>query len=321
MQSTEQDENLAPRSFAEPWGGTGHLADFGGPVHWVDFGGPAEGSPIVLVHGLGGSHLNWVRVAPALAERGRVYALDLPGFGLSTAGRRTASVQANAAILNRFVREIAGAPAVLVGNSMGGMVSLLATDAQPDSVAGLVLVDPSLPVPRQKPDMQVTSQFLLYAVPFFGQRYMAFSRSRMSDRQLVERVINLCFADPSKASGELMDAATALAAHRRTMPAQDAAFLQAARSLMLLLARPKFYQALLNRIEPPVLLVHGDRDRLVPVAAAQNALAGNPRWDSAILPGVGHTPQLETPELVLEHMTSWLDRHELAVPPTDRKAP
>jgi pimeloyl-ACP methyl ester carboxylesterase len=169
--------------------------------------------------------------------------------------------------------------------------------------------------------MQVTSQFLLYAVPFLGQRYMAFSRSRMSDRQLVERVINLCFADPSKASGELMDAATALAAHRRTMPAQDAAFLQAARSLMLLLARPKFYQALLNRIEPPVLLVHGDRDRLVPVAAAQNALAGNPRWDSAILPGVGHTPQLETPELVLEHVTSWLDRHELAVPPTDRKAP
>ena len=39
MQSTEQDENLAPWTFAEPWGGTGHLADFDGPVHWVDFGG------------------------------------------------------------------------------------------------------------------------------------------------------------------------------------------------------------------------------------------------------------------------------------------
>ena len=229
-------------------------------------------------------------------------------------------MQANAAILDRFVREIAGAPAVLVGNSMGGMVSLLATDAAPESVAGLVLVDPSIPVPRQKPDIQIASQFLLYAVPFVGQRYMAHTRNRMTDRQLVERVINLCFADPSKASGELMDAATALVAHRRTMPAQDAAFLQAARSLMLLLARPKQYQALMNRIEPPVLLVHGDRDRLVPVAAAKNVLAGNPRWDGVILPGVGHTPQLETPDLVLEHVTSWLDRHELAVPPTKRKA-
>ncbi|MEP7019656.1 MAG: alpha/beta hydrolase [Pseudonocardiales bacterium] len=319
MQSTEQHENLAPWTFAQPWGGTGHLADFNGPVHWVDFGGPPEGDPIVLVHGLGGSHLNWVLVAPELAERGRVYAIDLPGFGMSTSAGRAASVQANAAILNRFLREIVGAPAVVVGNSMGGMVSLLAADAQPESVAGLVLVDASLPVPRQKPDLQVTSQFLIYAVPYFGQRYMAFSRGRMSDRQLVERVINLCFADPSRASAELMDAATALVGHRRTMPAQDAAFLQAARSLMLVLARPQRYQAVMNRVDAPVLIVHGERDRLVPIAAAQTALAANKGWQSAILPGVGHTPQLETPALVLEHVTSWLDSHELAVPPTDRK--
>jgi pimeloyl-ACP methyl ester carboxylesterase len=319
MQSTGHHESLAPWTFAARWGGTGHLADIDGPVHWVDFGGPTDGSPIVLVHGLGGSHLNWVRMAPALAERGRVYALDLPGFGLSTSGRRSASIRANAGILDRFVREIAGAPAVLIGNSMGGMISLLETDAHPESVAGLVLVDPSLPVPRQLPDMQITSQFMLYAVPFLGQRYMAFTRSRMSDRQLVQRVINLCFADPSKASRELMDAATSLVAQRRTMPAQDAAFLQAARTLMVLLARPKQYQALLNRVDRPVLLVHGDRDRLVPVSAAHAALAANPKWESAILPGVGHTPQLETPDLVLEHVTSWLDRHELAVPPTARK--
>jgi pimeloyl-ACP methyl ester carboxylesterase len=314
MQSTEQDD-IVPPSFAQPWGGTGHLADFDGPVHWVDFSGPADGSPIVLVHGLGGSHLNWVPVAPTLAERGRVYAVDLPGFGLSGSGRRRSSVQANAAILDRFVREIAGAPAVLVGNSMGGMISLLEADAHPESVAGLVLIDPSLPVPRQVPDAQVTSLFLLYAVPFVGQRYLAYTRNRMSDRQLVERVIHLCFADPSKASGELLDAATALAAHRRTMPLQDAAFLQAARSLMRLLARPKLYHALMNRVERPVLLVHGERDRLVPVAAARAVLAGNPNWESAILPGVGHTPQLETPDLVLEHVSGWLDRHELAVAP------
>jgi len=69
MHSTEQDDDLAPWSFAEPWGGTGHVCDLDGPVHWVDFGGPADASPIVLVHGLGGSHLNWVLVASALAER------------------------------------------------------------------------------------------------------------------------------------------------------------------------------------------------------------------------------------------------------------
>jgi len=315
MQSTQAHDDLAPWAFATPWGGTGHVADLDGPLHWVDFGGPAGGTPIVLVHGLGGSHLNWVQVAPALAERSRVFALDLPGFGLTTAGRRSTGVRANAAVLDRFVREIAGAPAVLIGNSMGGMIALLEADARPASVAGLVLIDPSLPVPRQLPDMQVASQFLVYAVPFLGERYMAFTRGRMSDRQLVQRVIDLCFADPSRASGELLDAAAALAGQRRSLPAQEAQFLQAARSLMGMLARSQRYQALMNRIDVPVLLVHGDRDRLVPVSAARAALADNPRWDAAILPGVGHTPQLEAPEDVLKHVTGWLDRHELAVPP------
>lgn len=319
MPSTGQDDHVAPWSFAAPWGGRSHLADLDGPVHWVDFGAPADGTPIVLVHGLGGSHLNWVRVASSLAERGRVFALDLPGFGLSTAGHRAATVQANAALLDRFVREIAGTPAVLIGNSMGGMISLLEADAHPDSVAGVVLIDPSLPVPRQLPDMQVASQFLLYAVPFFGERYLARTARRMTDRQLVQRVVDLCFADPSRASEQLLEASTALVRQRRLMPAQEAAFLQAARSLLGLLTRPQRYQALMNRLDLPVLLVHGERDRLVPVSAARATLAANPKWDSAILPGVGHTPQLETPGAVVDHVNRWLDRHELAVP-ADPKA-
>lgn len=311
MQSTEQDDGMAPWSFAEPWGGTSHVADLDGRVHWVDFGGPAAGRPIVLVHGLGGSHLNWVRVASALAGRSRVFALDLPGFGLTIAGRRAATVQANAALLDRFVREIAGAPAVLVGNSMGAMISMLQADARPDCVEGLVLIDPSLPVPRQVPDMQVAAQFLLYAVPFFGERYLARTRRRMTDRQLVQRVVDLCFADPSRASDDVLAAATALAGQRRSMPEQEAAFMQAARSLMRVLTRPKNYQALMNRLDLPVLLMHGDRDRLVPVSAARATLAANPRWDGAILPGIGHTPQLEAPDSVIDHITRWLERHAL----------
>lgn len=302
-------------SFARPWGGTDHVTDLDGPVHWVDFGGPAGAPAFVLVHGLGGSHLNWVHVASALARRGRVFALDLPGFGLSTAGRRPAGVTANAAVLDRFVREIAGSPAVLIGNSMGGMISLLAAAAHPESVSGLVLIDASLPVPRHRPDRQVAGQFLLYAVPFFGERYMALTARRLTDRQLVQRVVDLCFADPSRAAEDLLAASAALLAERRRLPPQDAAFLQAARSLLRVLARPRRYQALMKGLDVPVLLIHGDRDRLVPVAAARAALAANPRWDSAILEGVGHTPQLEDPDAVVEHIDAWLDRHELGSPP------
>ena len=74
---------------ARPWEGAGQFSDLDGPLHWVDFGGPAGVPPIVMVHGLGGSRLNWVMVAGPLAERNRVIAVDFPGFGSSpTAGRR-----------------------------------------------------------------------------------------------------------------------------------------------------------------------------------------------------------------------------------------
>ncbi len=139
-----------PASWAARWGGRGHRTDLGGEVHWIDFGAPSgrPAPPMVLVHGLGGSHLNWVQVAPALAAERRVLAVDLAGFGLTPAAGRSATVHANADLLYRFVRDVAGSPAVLVGNSMGGLISILLAQARPDTVAGLVLVDAPMPVPE-----------------------------------------------------------------------------------------------------------------------------------------------------------------------------
>jgi pimeloyl-ACP methyl ester carboxylesterase len=133
----------------------------------------------------------------------------------------------------------------------------------------------------------------------------------MTDRQLVERVIDLCFADPARATEDVLEAATELAKYRREQPSQDAAFLQASRSLMWVMARPQRYLQAMRALEQPVLLLHGDRDRLVPVAAARKVAADNPRWDTVVLPGVGHTPQLEMPDAVLDHVLTWIDRHGL----------
>jgi pimeloyl-ACP methyl ester carboxylesterase len=294
------------------------------PVHWVDFGGPLEvdsdqaGVPIVMLHGLGGSHLNWVRIAPELAKHHRVYAVDLAGFGLTPGTNRSATVQGNAELVAEIVREVVGGPAVLVGNSMGAMVSLLMTDAHPELVEGLVLVDPSIPVPRQRPDFQVAAQFLLYATPFVGERYLERRTRRLSDRQRVQSVVDLCFADPSRADPDVIDAGVVLAAHRRTVPGQEAAFLGAARSLMKVLATPSRYKSLIGSITKPVLLVHGDQDRLVAISAARAITADNPQWESEFLADVGHTPQLEVPDAVAARITTWLREHGLDPAPSDR---
>ncbi len=307
----------APLGLAAPWGGRSHTLDLDGPVHWVDFGGPeeahdvagaasADNPPVVLVHGLGGSHLNWVGIAPALARSRRVVALDLPGFGLSPAEGRSTTVHHNAAVLSRFVHEVLGGPVVLVGNSMGGMVSLLLADRRPEQVAGLALVDPSLPTPGLRPDPQVALTFGLYAVPRVGERFVRSLNTRYSDRERVLGTVNLCFADPTRADPDVVDAGVRLVAWRREHGISEAEFLGAARSILAMLRRPRRYDALIAGIRQPVLLVHGTRDRLVPVGAAQRTARLNPGWRTAYLDGIGHTPQLEAPEEVLGHLEPWL---------------
>ena len=83
----------APWEYAAPWGARGYVTDLDGPVHWIEFspGGPTKRRalpPIVFVHGLGGSHLNWCLLGPQLAEGRRAVALDLHGFGLTPGLRR-----------------------------------------------------------------------------------------------------------------------------------------------------------------------------------------------------------------------------------------
>ena len=280
--------------------------DLDGPVHHLDFGGREDGPTVVLVHGLGGSHLNWDLFAPLLTAHARVHALDLPGFGRSEPGERTANVRDNVVVLDRFVREVTGGPVVLVGNSMGGMVSVLEAQRSPAKVSGLVLVDPALPGPRGRPDPRVAAAFGLYAVPAVGERYLASRRHKRGARTTVVEMLELCGVDPDAVPPEHVDRSVALVDERRDVAGMDRAFLTAARSLLLLLADPRLLRRAMAGVRVPVLLVHGDRDRLVPVSVARDVARRHPDWRYVELPGVGHVPQLQCPELLAEHVLGWL---------------
>jgi pimeloyl-ACP methyl ester carboxylesterase len=286
--------------------GRSATAELGGPVHHVDYGGNPDGPVVVLVHGLGGSHLNWDLLAPHLTGSARVRALDLPGFGRSEPGRRRASVPANVAVLGRFLDEVVGEPAVLVGNSMGGMISILTTAERPDAVTGLVLLDPAVPGPRRALDPLVALMFAVYAVPLIGERFLRRNRMRKSPVTRVRETLVLCGVDPDTVPTDLIERSVALLQERRDVEGMDKAFLAAARSLVRVLADPRRYRRAMAGIDVPVLLVHGDRDRLVPVAAARDVARRHPRWRYAELPGVGHVPQIQVPERVGTEMLAWL---------------
>ena len=97
------------------------------------------GSPLVLVHGLGGIIENWCALAPALAERHRVLVPDLPGHGRSAllSEARNLDAPADAVLGLAEAEDIRGA--VWIGHSLGGVVALRAAVLRPDAVRGIVL--------------------------------------------------------------------------------------------------------------------------------------------------------------------------------------
>jgi pimeloyl-ACP methyl ester carboxylesterase len=292
--------------------GESRTVDFGGPVHYVDFGGPDGAPTVVLVHGLGGSHLNWDLFAPLLRPHARVLALDLPGFGRSEPGDRRTTVQDNVKVLDRFLREVAGGPVVLVGNSMGGMISILQTAGSPETVNGLVLLDAAVPGPRRALDPLVAATFALYAIPRAGERFLALRRRRSTPLRQVREMLQLCGVDPDALPAHTIDRSLTLIEQRQDVPGMDKAFLSAARSLIRLLVDPRSYRTAMASVRVPVLMVQGDEDRLVPVAAARDIAGRHPDWQYLELPGVGHVPQLQVPEKLATEVLAWLDATAVA---------
>lgn len=282
-------------------------AELGGPVHYLDYGGPSEGPTVLLVHGLGGSVLNWAAIAPPLADTCRVMALDLVGFGRTQSLGRSARLEDNRDLLARFIDEVIGHPVILVGNSMGGLLAMLLTDARPDLVAGLVLVDPAVPVgPTARPDPLVTLLFGAYAVPALARVFLSHRRSVLSAEAQAMAVLRLCCVDTRRVPEQLVQHHLELARERQDYPNVDAELVVAGRSLVLVLARRRWLYALMRRISVPVLLLHGDKDRLVPIAAARAVARRNPTWRFEVAANVGHVPQLEVPDWTLERIRDWL---------------
>jgi pimeloyl-ACP methyl ester carboxylesterase len=304
------------RSAVGPGGPPSRWVDLDGPVHYVDYGGPAHGPLMVCVHGLGGSLVNWMAVAPSLSQTARVLALDLAGFGRTRSHGRSTSVHANQRLLHRFLTEVCGDPAIVVGNSMGGLIAVLQSDAHPDTVAGLVLIDPALPVGlASRPDPMVAAMFGLYAMPALGRSVLVRPRSAHSADKLVTALLRLCCADPARVPRPALQAHLELARERHEYPDYpdvDTELIVAARSLMWVLARRRLHASMLENICVPVLLIHGDQDRLVPVASAHAAAQANPTWSFEVAAGVGHVPQLEVPEWTINQILGWLRTDGLA---------
>lgn len=283
-------------------------------VWTAQWDGPSGGPVFVCVHGLGGSHLNWALLAPLLAQSGAVYAPDLAGFGLTPPTGRRATFRDNLDLLGGFIATVSpDRPVVVLGNSMGGLMSILLAAKRPALVAATVLIAPASPRPLTAvPDREVLTNFAIMATPVLGERMLALRQRRITPEQQVRQTMLLCAADPSALDEDSLAAHVEMVTRRRKLPYARSALLQASRSLMLLVGpRANLLWEAIDAVQAPTLLLHGARDRLVTAAGVAVVAQRRPDWTFVGYDDLGHVPMLEAPTRVGDDIRRWLERTEL----------
>jgi pimeloyl-ACP methyl ester carboxylesterase len=278
-----------------------------GEIFCFDSGEPREPSrrAFVLVHGLGDEADTWRHVFPLIARQARVLALDLPGFGRSLA-RRRATLGSSARALLEFLDATAPGEVVLVGSSMGAVVSQLAEarerrlasrERRGSRIRALCLVDGGLP------GLQAAPGTWSSILPILGERGYTYLSTR-PDRAYAS--LRLYYGDLDALSAADRDFLRSRVAARVTSAAQKRAYFSLLRDLGLWVAfRSLFFARELETFTGPVLVAWGEKDRLDLPGAAATLLRLARGSEGIVLEGSGHLPQQERPEALAAAILDW----------------
>ena len=248
------------------------------------------GPSVVMLHGIGRSLEDWSEQHELLADRFRVYSVDLAGFGGSEPLTEPSTLPALAGFVEGFLDAVGVAdPVHLVGNSLGGAVAMQVAVQAPHRVASLVLVD-SAGFGRE-----VTLTLRLLAIRPLG-RLLLRRPSRLGARQ-VERSL---FDDPALATDARIDHAYRLAQR----PHAARVLLETGRNLGTLRGvRPEWRQRLLKAVAEhgqtfwyDIELEVGEwgsNDRILPAKHLNAAAARLPHAQTHLFEDTGHMPQIE----------------------------
>jgi pimeloyl-ACP methyl ester carboxylesterase len=238
------------------------------------------GEPLVLLHGLGASRRLWHRVAPRLAASGhRVLAPDLPGFGDSAPAGPGFEFDAVTDALAEALRRRVERPFDLLGSSLGGAVALRFATRHPELVRRLVLAAPAGFSPLPWPIAPVAGAL---AEPALAVRRIAglpLSVSPTARRALLWGAV----AEPHRLSGS--DARLILSSSGRATRLGPA---------LAAVLRSDLRPAL-ARLDVPLGLIWGERDRVVPIASLETIRDLRPGVVAETIADAAHIPQLERP--------------------------
>ena len=275
--------------------------------HWRCTGA-ADRPALVLLHGFGASSGHWRDNAEAIAAAGyRVYAMDLLGFGQSDQPGGRLDNRLWSRQLQCFLEQIVGKPAVVVGNSLGSLVGLTTAVFRPElvlAVAAAPLPDPTLlsPLPlRRSPWSRRWQRWLVLLVSRCLPLGLLIAVLRQPP--LLRMGLASAYAGSERIDSELVQLIRWPASRSTAGRALGAMV----RGMALRPARATAPQLLL-RLNRPLLLLWGRRDRLVPPVIAERVVQQAPAGLAELhwLEGLGHCPHDEAPETFNRALIGWL---------------
>lgn len=238
-------------------------------LHYEESG---QGSPLLLLHGLGSSNLDWEYQTAALASRYRVIAMDMRGHGRSDKPDERYSMAGFATDVAALIDQLRLGPVHLVGISMGGMIGFQLGVDRPELLKSLTIINSGPEVKVRGPRDVIT----------LVKRW-TLSRLLSLDK-VATGLGRILFPKPSQVELRLKI--------QRRWPRNDKrAYLASLDAIIGWGVRER-----LARITCPTLVVTGDRD-YTPVALKEAYVAELPNARLAVIDDSGHATPMDQPDI------------------------
>jgi pimeloyl-ACP methyl ester carboxylesterase len=270
--------------------------------HSIQYTRVGSGQPLLLIHGFGASIGHWRNNIPVLAAASyQVFALDLLGFGGSAKPALDYTVDLWVELIRDFWAEHIQQPTAFVGNSIGGLLTLMILAHHPDMAKGGILLNPAGGLNHRPDELNLPLRLImsLFANVVSSPAFGPWLFDRVRQKSQIRRSLQQVYCNTATITEELVELLY--------QPSCDPGAQKVFASILFAPAGPRPTE-LLPRIQAPLLVLWGEADPWTPIAGSkpyQDLAATHPIKVIGI-PETGHCPHDEAPAIVNELILEWL---------------
>ena len=274
--------------------------------HQIQYTVQGSGLSVILIHGFGASMGHWRKNIPVLSDAGyRVFALDLLGFGNSDKPRLDYSLDLWESLLKDFWIEQVQQPAVFVGNSMGGLLTLIMLANHPEIPRGGVLLNSATGLTLRPDEIPFPLQLIMGAFRKLASSQLMgpFMFDQIRQKHRIRRSLRQVYGNREAITDELVEILY--------QPSCDPGAQKVFASILSASAGPRPSE-LLPRIQQPLLALWGEKDPWTTIKTADiyRQLSQDSKGQLSVkfqsIPKTDHCPHDERPEVINPLIIEWL---------------